>query len=106
MEAAFRAVKSYTEIDNGETALQSIEASYAVEAIYMNSDYEVLKYVAWGFDSDDVLEVKHSKDRTLSSWISDTNVAYIDVTIDLEKNQEKELPTTLSSELGSVPYEM
>lgn len=92
-------------INSGEVASIVADASYAVEAIYLNADGQVLKYCGWSYDGSE-FSVVHSKSRLKSSGITDTEVAEIEVTTDLEKNPSDLVPDSVTAELTAIPYEL
>ncbi|WP_319372165.1 hypothetical protein [uncultured Ilyobacter sp.] len=98
-------VTDKAKVSSGEVSNIVSDASYAVEAIYLNSSGQVLKYKGWSYDGSE-FSVVHSKSRLNSSGISDTEVSEIEVTTDLEKNPGDIVPDSLTTEISNIPFSL
>jgi hypothetical protein len=83
-----------------------IDTSFAVSAWKMNSDGEMIAKEHWSLDNEDLstataddFTLRHSVDMSYTSDLSSTVISKIYVEIDVEKNPNKLIPSTLQAEL-------
>ncbi|ADO83809.1 hypothetical protein [Ilyobacter polytropus] len=106
MLETIKAIKTYIQTGIKSTAMTIIDTSFAVSAWKMNSAGEMIAKEHWSLDNEDLatataddFTLRHSVDMSYTSDLSSTVISKIYVEIDVEKNPNKLIPSTLQAEL-------